>query len=149
MKKEDYVSLEVAKLLEEKGYDEPCSSRYIVAEDGRCEFERVNTFDIKKSMDLGEIKDGYLFDSYLAPSLYDVQQWLWQKHKLLVTAFLEAPFGKPYEFIYCIQDAKNSVDDNGSVISEQSFDSIQKALNEGILEALKTIDDGKEITKKD
>lgn len=117
MKKEDYVSLEVAKLLEKKG------------------FER---------------EGAYFWDGgVLCPTLYEAQQWLWQKHRLLVTAFLEAPFGKPYEFIYCIQDAKNSVDNNGSVISEQSFESIQKALNEGILEALKTIDDEKEITKKD
>lgn len=97
-----------------------------------------------------EREGAYFWDGgVLCPTLYEAQQWLWQKHRLLVTAFLEAPFGKPYEFIYCIQDAKNSVDNNGSVISEQSFESIQKALNEGILEALKTIDDEKEITKKD
>lgn len=144
MKKEDYVSIEEAKLLREKGFNEFCGAYYHLswgneATEDEC-FEVAPSYDFKNSDNTYRVG---------APTLYEAQQWLWNKYKLLVTAFLEAPFGKPYNFIYCIQDAKNSVDNNGTIISDESFDSLQKALNAGLLEALKNIDDEKEITKKD
>lgn len=125
MKKEDYVSLEVAKLLKDKGYGGVCSAYYYKGKLFQC-----------KCWNQSDMYEGKF---YASPTLYEAQKWLWRKYELLVTAFLEAPFGKPYNFIYCIQDAKNSVDNHGTVVSDGSFGSIQEAINAGILEALKLI----------
>lgn len=125
MKKEDYVSLEVAKLLKEKGFNDICKSCYV----------NDNFMDMSKWVKC----DGCCSDFYPAPTLYESEKWIWSNYKLLVTAFIKAPFGQPYEFIYCIQDAKNTIDDYGTKVSDKSFDSYEEALNAGILEALKLI----------
>lgn len=125
MEKEDYVSLDVAKLLKEKGYDEDCN--ILVAEE--CwSFNKGKLTCVDKDREFCPF-----------PTLYEAAKWLWQEHELLVNAFLEAPFGKPYQFIYCIQDAKNTLDDYGTIVSDKSFSSFEEALNAGILEALKMI----------
>lgn len=138
MKKEDYVSLEVAMLLDRVGYSEDCSRLYVIYANGESDLY-IPRYDISSTYHLSRIKDGGMQDEFRAPTLQDVQKWLWEKYELLVTAFLEAPFAKPYRFMYCIQDAKNALDDYRTTVSTQSFDSIQKALNEGIIETFKLI----------
>lgn len=125
MRREDYVSLNVAKMLKEKGYKEICTGCY-----RNEEFMNISSFN-----------DADMFggDFYAAPNLYEAQKWIWRSHKMLVTAFIKAPFGQPYEFIYCIQDAKNTIDDYGTIVSDKPFDTYEEALNAGILEALKLI----------
>lgn len=73
------------------------------------------------------------------PTLYDVQQWLWNHHRLLVTAFLDEPFTDPYQFLWSIQDAKNDIDNYGNIISNHGYRNYQEALDAGICMALKTI----------
>lgn len=128
MGKEDYVSLQVAKLLKEKGYNEYCRVTYFYDANNltmSSVFNRKNT----------ELND----NCYSCPTLYEAQQWLWNVHKLLVSAFLDEPFSEPYEFLWAIQDAKNDIDNYGNKISEHGYRNYQESMNAGILEALKMI----------
>ncbi|MBM6865699.1 hypothetical protein H6A66_11045 [Bacteroides caecigallinarum] len=117
---EDYIELSTSKLLASVGYEE-IDIRCFYAEDepGR-----------------GEVW-------YPKITLYEAQKWIWQSYKLLVTAFIKAPFGQPYEFIYCIQDAKNTIDDYGTIISDGSFNTYEAALNAGIYRACQMIKESK------
>ncbi len=126
MDKEIYVSLKCAKMLKEKGFDEQCRYTYC----GESE-ENVYVGNNKNS--------NYPNNVCSMPTLYEAQKWLWENHRLLVNAFLKAPFGQPYEFMYCIQDAKNTLDDYGTSISDESYGNLQEALNTGIIEVLKII----------
>lgn len=131
MNKEDYVSLEVAKLLKEKGYDECCEHKYIK--------EKEDTKREEWDDDLCAVCTVYDTVSYPKPTLYEAQKWLWKEKQLLVTSFLDEPFAEPYQFLWSIQDAKNEIDNYGNVISKCKYDSYEEALNAGLLEALKTI----------
>ena len=110
MNKEDYVSLEVAKLLKEKGFNEICNTAY---EEGEINPLFYGTFQNNG--------DGYVAGHIAAPTLYEAQQWLWEHHKLLVTAFLDEPFTEPYEFLWSIQDAKNDIDNYDNIISKHGL----------------------------
>lgn len=78
---EDYVSFEIAKLLKEKGFNEPCHATYDTAVTGGkprfSEYEVLNFFphgmrntDDKYSMVLS------------APTLQMTMKWLREKHRL-------------------------------------------------------------------
>lgn len=125
MNKEDYVSLEVAKLLKEKGYE------YITAWAYNLKFNNLELAH-ESNVRLSKIR-------FSAPTLYEAQKWLWKEKQLLVTSFLDEPFAEPYQFLWSIQDAKNEIDNYGNVISKCKYDSYEEALNAGLLEALKTI----------
>lgn len=133
MNKEDYVSLQVAKLLKEKGYNEYCGAYYHCNYDDMTEeecFEVAPDYDFRNSSNIYRIA---------APTLYEAQQWLWNVYKLLVTAFLDEPFSEPYEFLWTIQDSKNDIDNYGNKISINVYRSYQEAMDAGIFEALKMI----------
>lgn len=133
MNKEDYVSLEVAKLLKEKGYDEDC-----------------NTFIVEEcwGFNKGELrcvdKDRELCS---CPTLYDAAKWLRNEYLLYID--VEAYYNY-YEvdendfrdqerlWEYSIwEDTTYEVYEK--VESKCSYDTYEKALNAGILEALKLI----------
>lgn len=68
MNKEDYVSLEVAKKLKEKGFNEPC--RASIMKNGELRARNVElTID-----DMTRTDSEYY--EFLAPSLYEAQKWL-------------------------------------------------------------------------
>ena len=78
MIKEDYVSFETAKLLKEKGFDEPCLNRYCT--DGRfgtsiCHYKNS---EINK-------------DSYNAPTLQMAMKWLREVYKILILVEYDCP----------------------------------------------------------
>lgn len=146
MNKEDYVSLEVAKKLEEKGFNEPCDSRHIVYEDGRYKFERYKTFDISKDIGIVKIKDGCFYDSYLAPTLYEAAKWLRNEHDINVSVATAIPmwFDRipdsgdtlyvPF-ITYKKEDGKTEV----TILRNLKDFNYEKVYNDGILEALKLI----------
>lgn len=70
--KEDYVSFEVAKLLKEKGFDEPCRSYYI-GSSGR--YSRC-TVEIKTN----DCRD----DEILRPTLQMACKWLREVHNVSI-----------------------------------------------------------------
>lgn len=63
MNKEDYVSLQVAKILKEKGYNEICNTAY---EEGEINPLFYGTFQNNG--------DGYVAGHIAAPTLYESQQ---------------------------------------------------------------------------
>lgn len=133
MKREDYVSLEVAKLLERKGFNEPCDAIYIESpQEGRNEFHSYITDDIKKSSGIRKIKNGCRYDEYLAPALYVAAKWLRVNHRILVTPYYVSDDKYTYHILR--MDAGNNYCHNNYL-----YDSYEEALNAGIEEALKLI----------
>lgn len=131
MNKEDYVSLEVAKMLKEKGYDEPYETEVNIylGTWAYCDYDHVGA----RNSNLPSNKASY-------PTLYEAQKWLRERgvfievmphysHKYeiveyeykITTYFLL--MGKPCKW------AK----------SKEYYEKYEQALNEGIKEALKLI----------
>lgn len=131
MNKEDYVSLEVAKLLKEKGYNEDC-----------------NTFIVEESWSFnkGELtcvdKDRELCS---CPTLYDAAKWLRNKHKLHIDVGMcgdyatDADGNKVDEWDFWTFSIYYTTSLHHVHDCEGTFDTYEEALNEGILEALKLI----------
>lgn len=120
MNKEDYVSIELAKMLKDKGFDEPCNKWY-----GR----NGSIFnDAHKSNHNNSIPN----DSRISmPSLYEAQKWLMEKHNFYIEICKLNG-----EWIADIFDLSlDTYLDNYS----NGNNSYQEALNNGILEALKLI----------
>ena len=70
---EDYVSFEVAKLLKEKGFDEPCQFLYFSKYKQEGDF--VGNFNTRKNSEINEA-------SYSAPTLQMAMKWLREVHNL-------------------------------------------------------------------
>lgn len=121
MNKEDYVSLEVAKLLEEKGCNLSSDRCYIGG--------RFTESDFIEDCD-----DVY----YSAPTLYEAQKWLREKYHIAVNIYnVLSTNGVAWKWeINNIEKCKSVIDRSESFIG---FDTYEEALNAGILEALKTI----------
>lgn len=119
MNKEDYVSLEVAKLLKEKEYDEECGLAISInsREGQRFISHRTNSLLPR--------------DICSKPNLYEAQKWLRNKHKIHICVDFNASgwYCRLYEIIY------------GEFIlqTEGYKDSYEEALNAGILGALRLI----------
>ncbi|MBQ6958158.1 MAG: hypothetical protein IJP77_06335 [Bacteroidales bacterium] len=70
---EDYVSFETAKLLKEKGFDEPCQFLYFSKYKQEGDF--VGNFNARKNSEINEA-------SYSAPTLQMAMKWLREEKKL-------------------------------------------------------------------
>lgn len=84
MIKERYCSYEVAMLLKEKGFDEPCENIYFDKEE--IDFVPYMSYDdrwIKNS----EVMDSYLVDATM-PTHQMACDWLYEKYGLWVQIFL-------------------------------------------------------------
>ena len=80
---EDYVSLETAKLLKEKGFDEKCMSYY-----GHGEFHLGSPKYMKSNTDRdGVACNGVAYDAYNAPTLQMALKWLRKEHNLGVIPY--------------------------------------------------------------
>lgn len=72
---EDYISFEVAKLLKEKGFDEPCHALYHNGED-----------KIFFGLDVDSYHNTNLnVDYYACPTLQMAMKWLREVHKIHIT----------------------------------------------------------------
>lgn len=81
MIREDYVSFETAKLLKEKGFDEPCECLYDTENN---DVSIVNGWMDTSNSELEEKE----FACYSAPTLQMAMKWLREVHKLyMYTAF--------------------------------------------------------------
>ena len=132
MNKEDYVSLEVAKLLKEKGFNEPCDWIYDTKE--QC-FKNSKEVNFNVTFTNSILRDNV----YCVPSLYEAQKWILMRSKLLTMSFIAEPFAEPLKYLYGIQSPSFGLDNYSTIISEKEYDTYEEALNEGILEALKLI----------
>lgn len=139
MRKQDYVSIEVAKLLQEKGFREPCKGTYLMEFKGEFAL-RASGFRQARINDLCRIPSKKIQLEYLAPSITMVQEWLWEKHMMLVGVFLVEPFAEPYKYSYAIQSPLNGLDNYGTIVCKEDFDSVWAAWNAGFLSALDSIE---------
>ena len=79
MIKEDYVSLETAKLLKEKGFDEPCDFVY---DEGKLEWiHHKFIFLGGKISTNSEFRDSEIIS---APTLQMAMKWLREKHNIYI-----------------------------------------------------------------
>lgn len=136
----DYVSLETAKLLKEKGFDESTIGFYS-GERGLCIGNSLlyNTLNKRVNFvnDLLKVQSEDVIAA--APSLYEAQKWIWEKHKMFVSAAPQPPFTDPLEFFFWIDFPEECIDNYGSLVIVEQFSSFQQALDAGIQEALKLI----------
>lgn len=117
MNKKDFVSLVVAKKLKEKGFDEYCKALYING--------KWRDISCKNSCDMFNGK------FYAAPTLYEAQKWLREKHMLHVNADYDNVFRNWFYSVLGIDRVRNA-----DIISRDMYDTYEVALNEGILRAL-------------
>lgn len=122
MNKEDYVSLDVAKLLKEKGFDEQCRYTYC----GESE-EDIGVSNNKNS--------SFPQDIYSMPTLYEAQKWLRNEKGL----YVEVSYMNSDYYIYEILTIPKH--DLIGLSNREPFyyKSYEQALNNGIKEGLKLI----------
>lgn len=126
LNKEDYVSLEIAKFLKEKGFNELCGYYF-------------HTTGVLHDSCHQKMSNSQLLENWVScPSLYQVQKWLRDKHNIHITIGNSAS-GYWWEL---------SKTDNGTTIYDYNYsgpndggkwDTYEDALSFGILEALKRI----------
>lgn len=121
---EDFVTFEVAKLLQDKGYREDCHASYRTDETGRSELTVV--FGVRKFHHLS-IYTRFQYE-YLAPTLYAAQKWVRTKGKIHIVVELNK-----HGWYYRLYDTEDL-----SLISQMDgySDTFEKALNDGIKESL-------------
>lgn len=118
MNKEDYVSLEVAKMLKKKGFNEPCNMAYD---------EKGNTC----SCDEFDWNNEYNW-TYSCPTMYQVQKWLIYERGW----FVDVSKGTDgwHTVIYPTEPNASC-----AIVLHKNYGTYEQALSEGILEALKLI----------
>lgn len=130
MNKEDYVSLEVAKMLKEKGFNEYCGAYYHLNWEDMTEEE---CFEVAPNYDFRNKDNGYRVG---APTLYEAQKWLRQKHNIHLDVRCIC-YCKPLNrYDYSCEIFSFS---NREYSDTQIYHKYEEALNAGILEALKLI----------
>lgn len=123
MNKENYVSLKVAKLLKEKGYDYP--TIYYYESNGN-----VGMMSLEEQMR----KHGYMSDVYPMPSLYKAAKWLREKHMIYVSSLPTKDNGTTVWYFQIVKDAFD--DGIYSRVFPSTFNTYEEALNEGIKETI-------------
>lgn len=84
---EDYVSYEIAKLLKEKGFNEPCFYYYK---------DKVLMFSpILKG------RNSYQTDTYSAPTHQMAMKWLRKKYNIYISIQPDFPSDKDYKMCWC------------------------------------------------
>lgn len=130
MNKEDYVSLKVAKLLEEKGFNEVCDAGYLIAD------KEVCPFLFETCQNKGEC---YVSGFIAAPSLYEALKWLREKYSIHIVA-IPTRIDRNLKWYYRISRYLYDKIIFTELSSPKYYDSNEEALDTGLLEMLKTID---------
>lgn len=132
MNKEDYVSLEVAKLLKGKGYDEDCNILVV---------EECWSFNKGKLTCVDKDREFCPF-----PTLYEASKWLRNKHQLHIDVGMcgdystDADGNKVDEWDFWTFDMYYTTNFTNHIYDcKGKYDTYEEALNAGILEALKLI----------
>lgn len=127
MDKEDYVSLKVAKLLKEKGFDEYCEAYYHLCCDDATEEE---CFEKSSDKDFKNCNNKFRVGS---PTLYEAQKWLRKTYNIDVLPIIRQESLKKDYCCYIYKDAK--------VISCKVAygEDLYECINDSLIEALKYI----------
>ena len=126
MIEEQFVSFDTAKMLKEKGFDEPCLAT-------RLKNGNLRVYGIEQSADnLTRIGDDYY--EFLCPTLYEAQKWLRKKSLVVEVGYVYGDY-----YIYDILKIPThdliGLNDRKPI----KYCSYEDALNDGIKEALKLI----------
>ena len=124
---EDYVSLEVAKLLKEKGFDWPCQAFY-------------NANGILAASPVHTVNDELEDSDIACPTLYMAQKWMRYEKNVIVHIDLCASGICAIQYVFGVY--KRSKLDYGVFDAESDwikYNIYEEALQAGILEALKLI----------
>lgn len=129
MTKEDYVSLDCAKLLKGKGFKEPCLAYYFDDE-----------FMLVSSPWRGENieslrQNTYLENSIDAPTLHEAQTWIRQNY--LINIVICCNWDRANKYFYAMNICQD--DCNVDMKCKDTYPTYESALNAGIIEALKII----------
>lgn len=130
MEGKDYVTLDVAKLLKEKGYDKECNSYIVKVEGSERDACDKNTGDLVTLTSVLK---------YPKPLLYDAQKWLREKHKIAICIH---PYDFNWDYTLFDLTKTNNNDDNHHHLFLSSmglYKTYENALNAGIKETLKRI----------
>lgn len=121
--KEQIVSFEVAKLAKEKGFNIPCRSKYTV-------MKTKKKFTTNSMLSRVSTKDNV----YLVPTQSLLQKWLREGRSInvIVDKVDSTPSSGYYFNIY-----SENIEDEYDIIE---FDTYEEALEKGLEEALKIID---------
>lgn len=126
--KEDYVSLEVAKLLKEKGFDEPCEKEVNIylGDWAYCDYyDRT----CARNSNLPTNKASY-------PTLYEAKKWLRDKHDIDIVVEPEIDEETDKKWGYCF----GFYTEFPCVAVSLVYETYEEALNAGILESLKLLE---------
>lgn len=134
MTKEDYVSLEVAKNMQEKGFNDPCDMLYNEKEES-CEY---SCYTASKQ----GFKNSDLCNYEVSvPTLYEAQKWLIKQKNIYITVLPH--YSRKYDVIeyeYIISTYFDLLEKQGNrVKSKEYYESFEQCLNNAILEALDSI----------
>lgn len=125
MIREDYVSLEAAKLLKDKGYKNPCNSSILINGE-------LRIYNIKQNIeDMTSIGDKYY--EFLCPTLYDAQKWIREEKKLQIE--ISYMYGDYFIYEILTIPTHNIIGFSNKTCT--GYKSYEEALIEGIIEALK------------
>lgn len=140
MNKEDYVSLEVAKLLKEKRFNEYCGAYYHLNWEDMTEEE---CFEVAPNHDFRNKDNGYRVG---APTLYEAQKWLRETHLIHIDVGMcgdystDADGNKAAEWEFWTFDMYYTTNFTNHIYNcKGEYNTYEEALNAGILEALKLI----------
>lgn len=137
MNHEDYVSLEIAKLLKEKGFDLKCDKQHI---------EKIPGTE-KEEWDEDECQYATIYDIIRTPipTLWQAAKWLRGKHDLHISvdvytdSSLDADGRVCEEWIYWDFDVISTLSGRRVVDEHDEYESYEAALSAGIEAALKLI----------
>lgn len=135
---EQLVSLEVAKLLKDKGFNIPCESCYVLTTNSLWELlgERRGTWcEICTQIDWNNGKNG---NTISAPTQSIVAKWLREKHNFHIIIYNNAS-GYGYEITKADNGTHISNDMNDGPNSRGLWDTYEEALEAGLLGTLKLI----------
>lgn len=135
MNKEDYVSLEVAKMLKEKGFNEYCGAYYHLNWDDMTEEE---CFEIAPNYDFRNKDNGYRAG---APTLYEAAKWLRNEHDIHIV--ISSHYSRKYGIIEYEYRIATYFDFLEKPLkwrkSKEYYEIYEQCFNAGILESLKLI----------
>ena len=116
---EDYVSFEIAKLLKEKGFDEPCHALYHDGED-----------KIFFGLDVDSYRNTILNKNYYAcPTLQMAMKWLREVHRLHISIEMgfDVDSQQHFFFVSFLCKFSNKVGEYQTPFEESEFTSYEDA----------------------
>lgn len=144
--KEEIISIEAAKLAKEKGFDTPTPFCFHPNYGLYASGFSYGDEDTHSNYNSKDWAPGY----YAAPTQSLLQRWLIENHSLYVRADVMGADDVYPKWVYSIVDLKNSssnvwneinnLEESYQDVLKRSHDSMELALEAGLIEALKSIE---------